>query len=560
MENKQEKTAAELYREERKQRMAKAAKKNARKSPQLHRAGRVVGKCLLTVIIVALCLSIVYACLSFSGVLQRNILSAFKLGKQRVSVAEYNYYYLEMYSRVAYTANQYDNNYGAGYGKTYTGFDTSLPPEKQSYTLGEVEGVENPTWADYFKETAKQQIQLITAFAKFGRDAGITLSDEEKEEIESSISEYATAAKNNDFSLNRYLDNVLGKGVNEKLLRRILEDRSIATAYAEKYDEDLQASITDEQIEEEFKKNIKDYTTFTIGLFEVKADIPEADENASEEETEAAKTEAMAAAQARANEILTTIDSADSFVAAATAYDSALTSDSVIAEGTSATTINNYAPDAVDWVYEEGRAVGDKAVFEVSDGYYVVYLIKLPEKDTTKGVDVRHILVQFQTTTDDDGNTVELTAEEKAEYMAKAQEIYDLYKAEPTEDKFAELATEYTEDTGSKETGGLYEDVYPGDMVTEFNDWIFDAARQPGDTDIIETTYGYHIMYYVGNDNPEKWASDVKNVLVNNLSNTAYESVKSNSDYVLTESTAVINWATDKLNKFIASRNVSSSN
>ena len=35
-------------------------------------------------------------------------------------------------------------------------------------------------------------------------------------------------------------------------------------------------------------------------------------------------------------------------------------------------------------------------------------------------------------------------------------------------------------------------------MVTNFNDWCFDVARQPGDHGIVETEYGYHIMYFVG--------------------------------------------------------------
>ena len=35
-------------------------------------------------------------------------------------------------------------------------------------------------------------------------------------------------------------------------------------------------------------------------------------------------------------------------------------------------------------------------------------------------------------------------------------------------------------------------------MVTNFNDWCFDEARQPGDHGIVETEYGYHIMYFVG--------------------------------------------------------------
>ena len=36
-------------------------------------------------------------------------------------------------------------------------------------------------------------------------------------------------------------------------------------------------------------------------------------------------------------------------------------------------------------------------------------------------------------------------------------------------------------------------------MVSAFNDWCFDSARKAGDTGIVETEYGYHVMYFVGN-------------------------------------------------------------
>ena len=35
-------------------------------------------------------------------------------------------------------------------------------------------------------------------------------------------------------------------------------------------------------------------------------------------------------------------------------------------------------------------------------------------------------------------------------------------------------------------------------MVAEFNDWCYDESRQPGDHAIVETDYGYHIMYFSG--------------------------------------------------------------
>ena len=52
-------------------------------------------------------------------------------------------------------------------------------------------------------------------------------------------------------------------------------------------------------------------------------------------------------------------------------------------------------------------------------------------------------------------------------------------------------------DPGSQMTGGLYADFPQGQMVPEFDGWSFDAARKLGDTDIVKTDYGYHIMYFV---------------------------------------------------------------
>ena len=33
-----------------------------------------------------------------------------------------------------------------------------------------------------------------------------------------------------------------------------------------------------------------------------------------------------------------------------------------------------------------------------------------------------------------------------------------------------------------------------------FDSWCFDESRKPGDTGIVESEYGYHVMYFVGNN------------------------------------------------------------
>lgn len=114
-------------------------------------------------------------------------------------------------------------------------------------------------------------------------------------------------------------------------------------------------------------------------------------------------------------------------------------------------------------------------------------------KDDTKMVNVRHILIT-PTEQDEEGNYTDAAW---AEAEKKAQDLLAEWQSgEHTEDSFALMATENSADTGSASNGGLYEEVYPGQMVTEFDAWCFDAARKPGDTGIVKTSYGYHVMYF----------------------------------------------------------------
>lgn len=115
------------------------------------------------------------------------------------------------------------------------------------------------------------------------------------------------------------------------------------------------------------------------------------------------------------------------------------------------------------------------------------------EKSDMPDVNVRHILIEPEA--DEDGN---VSDEAWAAAEQKAQEVLEEWQSgDATEESFGELAATYSSDGGSNTNGGLYEDVHPGQMVTEFNDWCFDASRKPGDTGIVKTSYGYHVMYFV---------------------------------------------------------------
>ena len=122
-------------------------------------------------------------------------------------------------------------------------------------------------------------------------------------------------------------------------------------------------------------------------------------------------------------------------------------------------------------------------------------------KEAGKLVDVRHILIVPDGGTENFNGEITFDEEDWERCRQRAQALYDQWLAgDADEASFEKLAKEHSEDPGSKEKGGLYKYVAKGTMVKEFEDWCFDEKRQEGDTGLVKTEYGYHIMYYVCGD------------------------------------------------------------
>ncbi len=139
---------------------------------------------------------------------------------------------------------------------------------------------------------------------------------------------------------------------------------------------------------------------------------------------------------------------------------------------------------------------------------------------------VRHILTKAVA----DENGV-YTDEAKEAAKARAEEIYNEWLAgEATEESFAALAEQYSEDAGSNTNGGLYDAVTKGQMVPEFDAFCFEEGRESGDTGIVygeSGAYaGYHVMYYVGEGDLENGRTTIRRERMNDMLNDltgAYE-------------------------------------
>jgi parvulin-like peptidyl-prolyl isomerase len=125
-----------------------------------------------------------------------------------------------------------------------------------------------------------------------------------------------------------------------------------------------------------------------------------------------------------------------------------------------------------------------QAKLNVSDADVKAYFDKHPEKFVTPEVfSARHILVGTRAVGDKKAPTDE-------EAKAKADKILaEIQAGKP----FADAAKEYSDDPGSKDNGGLYEDTPFGKFVPEFDQAV--RTQPVGKVGApVKTTFGYHLI------------------------------------------------------------------
>lgn len=148
-------------------------------------------------------------------------------------------------------------------------------------------------------------------------------------------------------------------------------------------------------------------------------------------------------------------------------------------------------------------------------------------RDSGSCVDMRHILVvpDALEVAAEDGTVSEdpvavaqdgtITASE-AVWDACLKEATDLYnhwryKTFKTEATFSETAYWNSEDTDSACAGGAYTRVRKGQLTEVLDEWCFAPERKSGDTEILRSDYGYHIVYFSGST--ELWYAEAETAL-----------------------------------------------
>ncbi len=373
------------------------------------------------------------------------------------------------------TINMFISYYGEEALKSGMGLDVSVSLKEQDsvYDAGK-------TWFDTMISQAISTMEQQLIVCAAAQDAGFTLTETDYQLIEDAIASSDLAA--------------YGNGVTEDDLRKTLTIQRLSTCYYQHLLETM--DITDEELEAYFEANKMSYLSCTIGGMALSW--------AEDENGNALMTKEVATDLKKQLEACTNTEDFEQLVKTILVdyqgyseeeVDEALPT--MYNEGYTYTQNNPLS----EWAF--GGAQANETFSIENEDYYSVYILKeAPSRDETPTIDVRHILFLTEGTT-----------AEAAKAMAE-EALEEWENGEKTEDSFAALANALSEDPGSNTNGGLYESVVPGQMVEAFNDWCFDPARQPGDTGIVETPYGFHVMYFsaVGKS---AWELDAFNTIQN---------------------------------------------
>lgn len=455
-------------------------------------------------------------------------------GNTEVSQAEYYYYCASVYDSLVSYAVQYDYYYGEGSGLAFTGFDYTKPAAEQKYD-GEVEGVENPTYLDYIEFTARKQLEAVKAIVEYAKLNSIELTEKEKQYLADNIESARDGIKEQyGQTVEEYLKNVYGENMTEELFRTITEEQYLMNKIDAIKSEIYYGNYTTEKAEKIFEEKIKSYGVVNLRAYIVVADT------VTDGDTQKVTDDTMAKAKEEAEKFAAAVIDDTTFREKASFYEQKkenadyeklLTDDSyTLVEDISYDNVSAQlgSSELAEWAFAEGRQYGDTFIFEREGSGYGVCMISKPvhKAETTYTYSVRHILFQFseEEDTDTSVDAIILNADEydtvvdidvkpestkdPALYMQAQDVLVKYLDGARTEESFGELAKEYSSD-GNAADGGIYSDVPQGKMVAEFENWSIAEGREPGDVGIVETTYGYHIMYSVDKKVVTSWETTI---------------------------------------------------
>lgn len=444
---------------------------------------------------------------------------------QKISIGMYDYYYASIVS--------YYEQY-ASYG--YYSLDTTKDYSKQYTTDDDGNKI---SWQKFFETEALKEVEQITTYYSKALEEGVTLTSAQKKTIDKQISTLKDSASQNDVSLDQYIKANFGTYCSEDTIRIMLEQYYLSANYKGKFKSE--AKVTDNDVDKYYNDHKNDYKK--IEFYYIASPYDATDDNSKNESIKTA--EKIMAKMKDKKSVIALVPEVyssyiDSQVKSSMEQDSTLTEKKAREEAVKSyesnvvTTVSGSDSPFDDkmntWLFSDDTKVGSKKYYiDESAGYiYIVLKTSKASVEEDETYTVRHILVAPESSSNSSSSTsekTEYTDEQWAAAKKKADSILAKFnKTDKSEYEFAKLAEQYSTDSASTSSGsndsfgGLYESVTLGQMVPDFEKWSIDDSRKYGDTGIVKSDYGYHIMFFI-NDCPEYQSKIIAQIKSDRLSN-----------------------------------------
>lgn len=457
--------------------------------------------------------------------------------KAKIKVSTYNYYFASTYNNLQSQQSQY-KQYGLDLEQIGLDVDFDKPLSSQTYTDSTTK--ETMTWAEHLDKLVLDSIEqtytyyLAAVAANDGKEPEIT--EEQQKELNEDISSIRETANKYGYTLSGYLVRAMGRGVTESVMRTETIRQYIANNYQQSLsDEITEKKYSADEVAKYKDEHLEDFKTVDIKLFECDSE-DNAKAFAKELKADGSNFSALAVKysksdfdkKAYADDTYSTITGATRDVLINRGYAIA-THDHEEGETHKEGEEEKYP--GLDWLFSKDRKAGDVKQYSTT----VVYVISPASITNTNTVNVRHILIAPDTG-DEDTSATEATAKQWQAAYKEATALLNKWKnGKATEATFKALVADNTADTGSTSTGGLYDNVVTGQMVDSFSNWCFDSSRKAGDTTIVMSQFGYHIMYFCGTNDEKVWQVNAEAALKESDN-------KSASDKLEDEYTLKVNW------------------
>lgn len=443
---------------------------------------------------------------------------------QKISIGMYDYYYASIVS--------YYEQY-ASYG--YYSLDTTKDYSKQYTTDDDGNKI---SWQKFFETEALKEVEQITTYYSKALEEGVTLTNAQKKTIDKQISTLKDSASQNDVSLDQYIKANFGTYCSEDTIRLMLEQYYLSANYKGKFK--CETKVTDNDVDKYYNDHKNDYKK--IEFYYIASPYDATDENSKNESIKTA--EKIMAKMKDKKSVIALVPEVyssyiDSQVKSSMEQDSTLTEKKAREEAIKSyesnvvTTVSGSDSPFDDkmntWLFSDDTKVGSKKYYiDESAGYiYIVLKTSKASVEEEETYTVRHILVAPESGNNSSSSTsekTEYTDEQWAAAKKKADSILAKFnKTDKSEYEFAKLAEQYSTDSASTSSGsndsfgGLYESVTLGQMVPDFEKWSIDDSRKYGDTGIVKSDYGYHIMFFI-NDCPEYQSKIIAQIKSDRLS------------------------------------------